>query len=358
MKKITLAALAAVLLISPLHAATIRTIAGTGVAGFSGDGGAGEKGQIANPYGLVIGPDGALYFCEIDNHRIRRLDLKTNKLSTVAGTGDKGYSGDGGPALEADLNEPYEVRFDKQGNMYFVEMQNHLVRRVDAKTGLVSTVAGTGQPGFSGDGGPAAKAQFHRPHSIELNGQGSLYVADISNHRIRRVDLAKGTIETFAGTGKQDPTPDGAKLAGTPLNGPRTLTFDRRGDMFVALREGNVVYRIDMKQKTLHHIAGTGEKGYAGEGGPAKKATLSGPKGISIGPNGGVYIADTESHTIRRIDLKSGIITTVAGDGSQHDGPDGDPLKCGLARPHGVFVDSQGVVYIGDSENNRIRAVK
>ena len=358
MKKITLAALAAVLLISPLHAATIRTIAGTGVAGFSGDGGAGEKGQIANPYGLVIGPDGALYFCEIDNHRIRRLDLKTNKLSTVAGTGDKGYSGDGGPALEADLNEPYEVRFDKQGNMYFVEMQNHLVRRVDAKTGLVSTVAGTGQPGFSGDGGPAAKAQFHRPHSIELDGQGSLYVADISNHRIRRVDLAKGTIETFAGTGKQDPTPDGAKLAGTPLNGPRTLTFDRRGDMFVALREGNVVYRIDMKQKTLHHIAGTGEKGYAGEGGPAKKATLSGPKGISIGPNGGVYIADTESHTIRRIDLKSGIITTVAGDGSQHDGPDGDPLKCGLARPHGVFVDSQGVVYIGDSENNRIRAVK
>ena len=358
MRTIALAAIAAISLISPLHATTIRTIAGTGAAGFSGDGGAGEKGQIANPYGLVIGPGGALYFCEIDNHRIRRLDLKTNKLSTVAGTGDKGYSGDGGPALEADLNEPYEVRFDKQGNMYFVEMQNHLVRRVDAKTRVISTVAGTGQPGFSGDGGPAAKAQFHRPHSIELDGQGSLYIADISNHRIRRVDLAKGTIETFAGTGTQDPTPDGAKLAGTPLNGPRTLTFDRRGDMFVALREGNVVYRIDMKKKTLHHIAGTGEKGYTGDGGPAKKATLSGPKGISIGPNGGVYIADTESHTIRRINLKSGIITTVAGDGSRHDGPDGDPLKCGLARPHGVFVDIHGVVYIGDSENHRIRAVK
>ncbi len=358
MRKIALAAIAAVFLISPLHPKTIRTIAGTGVAGFSGDGGPGEKGQIANPYGLVIGPGGALYFCEIDNHRIRRLDLKTNKLSTVAGTGDKGYSGDGGPALEADLNEPYEVRFDKQGNMYFVEMQNHLVRRVDAKTGLISTVAGTGQPGFSGDGGPATKARFHGPHSIELDGQGSLYIADISNHRIRRVDLAKGTVETFAGTGKQDPTPDGAKLAGTPLNGPRTLAFDRRGDMFVALREGNVVYRIDMKKKTLHHIAGTGEKGYTGEGGPAKKATLSGPKGISIGPDGGVYIADTESHTIRRIDLKSGIITTVAGDGSRRDGPGGDPLKCGLARPHGVFVDSQGVVYIGDSENHQIRAVK
>ena len=358
MRRTALAAIAAVFLISPLPAKTIRTIAGTGAAGFSGDGGPGEKGQIANPYGLVIGPGGALYFCEIDNHRIRRLDLKTNKLSTVAGSGNQGYSGDGGPALEADLNEPYEVRFDKQGNMYFVEMQNHLVRRVDAKTGIISTLAGTGQPGFSGDGGPATKAQFHRPHSIELDGQGSLYIADISNHRIRRVDLRKGAIETFAGTGKQDPAPDGAKVAGAPLNGPRTLAFGPRGDMFVALREGNTVYRIDMKKKTLHHIAGTGEKGYTGEGGAAKKATLSGPKGISIGPDGGVYIADTESHTIRRIDLASGIITTIAGDGSRHDGPDGDPSKCGLARPHGVFVDNQGVVYIGDSENHRIRAVK
>ena len=348
----------ALLLISSLPAKTVRTIAGTGVAGFSGDGGPGEKGQIANPYGLVIGPDGALYFCEIANHRVRRLDLKTNKLSTVAGSGNKGYSGDGGPALKADLNEPYEVRFDKQGNMYFVEMQNHLVRRVDGKTGVISTLAGTGQPGFSGDGGPAAKAQFDRPHSIELDRQGSLYVADISNHRIRRIDLAKGTIETFGGTGTQDPTPDGAKVKGTPLNGPRTLAFDRHGDMFVALREGNSVYRIDMKNKTLHHIAGTGEKGYSGEGGPAKKAKLSGPKGISVGPNGGVYIADTESHTIRRIDQKSGIITTIAGDGSNHDGPDGDPSKCGMARPHGVFVDSRGVIYIGDSENDRIRTVK
>src|SRR5215471_19144785 len=122
---------------------TVTTIAGNGVAGFSGDGGAGPAGQTNNPYGLVIGPDGALYFCEIGNHRVRRLDLKTHKLSTAAGTGTKGYSGDGGPALEASLNEPYEIRFDKSGNMFFVEMQNHIVRRVDAKTHIISTVAGT-----------------------------------------------------------------------------------------------------------------------------------------------------------------------------------------------------------------------
>jgi sugar lactone lactonase YvrE len=307
---------------------------------------------------LTLGPDGALYICEEDNHRIRRLDIKTGIISTVAGTGEQGYSGDGGPALEAKLNEPYEIRFDSGGNMFFVEMRNHLVRRVDAKTGVISTVAGIGEPGFAGDGGPAKQAQFRQPHSIALDGKGFLYVADIGNHRVRRVNLTAGTIDTFAGTGEKTATPDGSPVRGTPLNGPRAIAFDRRGDMFLALREGNTVYRIDMAGLTLHHIAGTGEQGYSGDGGPAKTAKLSGPKGIEVGPDGGVYIADTESHTIRRIDLRSGVITTVAGDGSVHDGPDGDPLKCGLARPHGIFVDRAGRIYIGDSENNRVRVLE
>src|SRR5690348_15043708 len=139
------------------------TLAGTGVAGFSGDGGPGAHAQVNNPYGLTIGPDGALYFCEIGNHRVRRLDLKSGLISTAAGSGQKGYAGDGGPALSASLNEPYEVRFDRAGNLFFAEMQNHVVRRVDAKTHLISTVAGTGRPGFSGDGGPAAAAQLRQP---------------------------------------------------------------------------------------------------------------------------------------------------------------------------------------------------
>jgi sugar lactone lactonase YvrE len=242
--------------------------------------------------------------------------------------------------------------------MFFVEMRNHLVRRVDAKTGVISTIAGTGEAGFSGDGGPAKQAQFRQPHSIAFDSKGLLYVADIGNHRVRRVNLGTGIIETFAGTGEKAATPDGSPLDGTPLNGPRAIAFDRRGDMYLALREGNAVYRIDTGSLTLHHIAGTGEQGYTGDGGPAKMAKLSGPKGIEVGPAGGVYIADTESHTIRRIDLRSGVITTVAGDGSVHDGPDGDPLKCGLSRPHGVFVDRGGRVYIGDSENHRIRVLE
>jgi streptogramin lyase len=341
-----------------LPGAGVRTIAGTGVSGFSGDGGAGTQAQLANPYGLTRGPDGALYICEVDNQRIRRLDLTTGVVSTVAGSGERGYAGDGGPALQAKLNEPYEVRFDDAGNMYFVEMRNNVVRRVDAKTRTISTVAGTGEAGFAGDGGPAVKAQLRTPHSIALDGRGFLYVADIGNHRVRRVNLETGIIETFAGTGEKASTPDGAAVRGAALNGPRTIAFGRNGDMFLALREGNAVFRIDMRAMTLHHIAGTGEQGYSGDGGPATAAKLSGPKGIAVGPDGSVYIADTESHTIRRIDLKTGRIETLAGDGSRHDGPDGDPLKCGFARPHGIFVDADGKVYISDSENHRVRVLE
>ena len=340
------------------QAAEIKTIAGTGTAGFSGDGGPGSAAQINNPYGLAIGPDGALYFCEIGNHRVRRLDLRTHIISTAAGSGRKGYDGDGGPALAAALNEPYEVRFDRAGNMFFAEMQNHIVRRVDKKTNIISTVAGSGTPGFSGDGGPAVKALLRQPHSIEFDPEGGLLICDIGNNRIRRVDLESGLISTFAGTGETQATPDGAPLAGTALNGPRAIARDSAGNLYLVLRQGNAVVRIDRQEKRIFHVAGTGEKGHAGDGGDAKLAQLNGPKGISYAPDGSLYIADTENHIIRRIDLKSGIIRTVAGTGERGDGPDGDPLKCRLSRPHGIFVASDGVIYIGDSESHRIRLLR
>ncbi len=334
------------------------TLAGTGVAGFSGDGGPATEAQINNPYGLVIGPDGALYFCEIGNHRIRRLDLTSRRLSTVAGTGAKGYSGDGGPALAANLNEPYEVRFDRAGNMYFAEMQNHIVRRVDAQTHTITTIAGTGQPGFSGDGGPAAKAALRQPHSIAFDAQQNLLICDIGNLRIRRVDLKTGIIETWAGTGEKKPTPDDSPIAGTPLNGPRAITSDPEGNLYLVLREGNAVFKIDPRANRIHHIGGTGETGYTGDGGPAKSAKLSGPKGVAWAPDNSLYLADTESHTIRRIDLKTGIISTVVGTGQRGNGPDGDPLHCQLSRPHGIFVSTSGKIYISDSESHRIRTLE
>jgi streptogramin lyase len=336
-------------------AADVVTIAGTGTPGYEAGNPVAKQTPVGEPYGIAKGPDGSLYICEIKSHVVRKLDEKTGRLTLVAGNGTQGYSGDGGLATKAQLNEPYEVRFDQQGNIFFVEMKNNLVRRVDAKTGVISTVAGTGKAGFSGDGGPATKAQLKSPHSITLDHDGHLYICDIGNHRIRVVDLESGIIRTFAGTGEKKPTPDGAKLDGTPLNGPRALDFDGKNSLFLALREGNQVYRIDLKARTLHHLAGSGKKGFTGNGGPAKKATLSGPKGIAVAPNGDVYLADTESHTVRVIRAATGILETVIGDGQRGDGPDGNPLRCRTARLHGVFVDSAGNVYVGDSENHKVR---
>lgn len=340
------------------RAAEVVTLAGTGQAGYSGDGHSATSAQINNPFGLVIGPDGALYVCEVGNHVIRRVDMESGTVSTVAGTGKKGYSGDGGPATQAMLNEPYEIRFDKAGNMFFVEMQNAVVRRVDAETGVITTIAGTGEAGFSGDNGPATQATMKRPHSIALDNQGHLYICDIGNHRVRRVTLETGTIETFAGTGGREATPDGAKITGTALNGPRALDFDGHHSLYLALREGNALYRIDLEARTYRHLAGTGAKGFTGEGADARLARLSGPKGVALGPNGDIYLADTESHTIRVVRTESGIIETIVGDGKKGDGPDGMPRTCRLARPHGVFVDTSGNVYIGDSENHRVRVYR
>jgi sugar lactone lactonase YvrE len=329
---------------------SVSTLIGTGSPGYS-------EQRVNNPYGLVIGPDRRLYFCDLDNQRIRRLDLKTGRTVTVAGNGQKGYSGDGGPAAAASLNMPHEIQFDSAGSVYIAERDNHVVRKVDAKTGGISTVAGTGAPGFSGDGGPATRAQLRHPHSIAVDRGGRLLICDTGNHRVRRVDLRSGLIETYGGTGERQPTPDGAAVKGTPLNGPRTIAISREGDLYLALREGNAIYRIAPDSATIHHVAGTGEQGYSGDGGPARAATFAGPKGLAYA-RGSLYVADTENHVVRRIELATGIITTVLGTGRRGDGPEPDPLRCGLARPHGVFVDAAGLLYVGDSEAHRIRVVK
>jgi DNA-binding beta-propeller fold protein YncE len=341
-------------------AAQIETIAGTGQTSDGGSGGAALKTNIGNPFGVEVGPDGALYITEVTNHRVRRLDFKTRQLTTVAGNGQKGYSGDGGPATEASLNEPYEVRFDGQGNMYFVEMQNHLIRKVDAQ-GRISTVAGTGKPGYGGDGGPALAAQFRQPHSIALDGRGGLYVADIGNHRIRRIDLAKGTIESIAGNGEKLLPQDGESIKDRPILGPRALFIIGR-TMWFALREGNSVWKLDLDAGTLHHVAGTGKKGFTGDGGSARQATFNGPKGIALGPQPNlVYVVDTENQAIRLIDAARDTITTIAGSGpgARGYGGDGGPAtQAKLNRPHGICVGPDGAVYLGDSENHRVRAVR
>ena len=339
-------------------AAIISTVAGTGTRGFSGDSGPATAAELNDPFGVIRGPDGALWFCEYGGQRVRKITAD-GKITTVVGSGAKGHTGDGGPALAASLNLPHEIRFDRAGNLFIVDMQNHAVRRVDAKTQIITTVAGTGRPGYSGDGGPATAAQLNQPHSIQFNPAGDLFICDIRNNVIRRVDMTSGTISTFAGTGKPGDTPDGSLIAGTPLRGPRSLDFDRDGNLWLATREGNQVFRLDLRAGKIFHVAGTGAKGFTGDGGPAALATFNGPKGIALHPvNGNAYVVDTENHAIRMIDRVSGRITLVAGTGTKGDGPEGDPAKCALARPHGILVEADGRVFIGDSETHRIRMVR
>ena len=193
------------------------------LAGRGGDGGPADKAQLNNPFGVVKGPHGALYICDTFNHCIRKVTAD-GIITTVAGNGREGYSGDGGPARSARLNQPYEVRFDAAGNMLIVEMENHVIRRVDAKTLQISTVAGTGQRGYSGDGGLATEARLSRPHSIQLGPDGTLYVCDIGNHRIRMIDSKTGVISTLAGHGQRKATPDRAAFSSVPLQGPPPRT--------------------------------------------------------------------------------------------------------------------------------------
>jgi len=357
---LALAAAAAVNLDLPAaNAQTIETIAGTGASTSNGDRGAALTINIGDPFGVAYSPAGELHICEVRNHRVWRLDGQ-GELRVIAGNGQKGYSGDGGPATAAELNEPYEVRFDSAGNVLFVEMQNQLVRQVDRRTGQITTLAGTGKKGFGGDGGKATEALFSSPHSIALDSADNIYIADIGNHRIRKVDAKTGVVTTIAGNGERQPPVDGQVATGKPMIGPRAL-FITGETLWIALREGHSVWRMDLKTGVLTHVAGTGKRGYSGDGGPAKEAMLDGPKGIAIGPDNNIYVADTENNVIRRIDGKSGLITTIAGRGPKHKGDSGDggpATAASMDRPHGICVAADGAVIIGDTLTNRVRRVK
>ena len=343
----------------------VLTLVGTGRRGVAAEGDALDRTELNNPFFAIIGPDGGLYFSDYGSNRVLRADLRTKKISVVAGNGTKGYSGDGGPAKSAQLAAPHEVRFDSKGNLYVDERDNAIIRRVDMKSGIISTVAGSGMPGYAGDGGPATKGKFNQPHGIVLDRNDNLYICDPLNNRLRRVDAKTGILTTFAGNGQDGRAPDEGTLTEVPLAGPTSLEITPGGKWYMALREGNSIYSIDPAKRMLKRIAGSGANGYSGDGGPALAARfgslgaggLTGPKGLAISADEKImFVADCENHVIRKIDLKSGIISTLVGTGERGDGPDGDPLKCKMSRPHAVFVHRR-TLYISDSENNRIRTL-
>ena len=332
----------------------ITTAVGNGTQGYAGDGGPALAATLNNPFDVAFDPAENMVFSDTFNHVIRRVEARTNVITTVIGTGARGCAGDGGPAIQAELNEPYGVVIDRAGNIFFADRLNGRVRKVDA-SGNISTLAGDGGGVCHGDGGPAARAGLKEPNGLAFNAdQTCLFIADVADHRVRAVDLRSGIISTFAGTGEGRHDGDGGPRDKACVFGARAVALAPDGSLYVMERQGSCIRQI--KDGIIQTVAGTGARGYAGDGGDARVAVFAAPKEMTIDAAGNIFVVDTENHAIRLIDAKTWIVTTIAGYGSAGPGGDGGPAtQAGLGRPHGVCIGPDGAAYVGDSENHRVR---
>lgn len=332
--------LLAVLLAAPSPPGRIETLAGTGVPGFAGDGGPAVAAQLNQPFHCDLDAKGHLYVADMANHRVRKIDLASGVITTVAGTGQPGSTGDGATAVRAQLHEPYAVAADgATGDLYIVERFGG-VRKVHGPTGVITTLLG--QP------------MLREPNDCCLDGTGGLLVADVADWRVRRIDLKTGAVATFAGTGRpagkrpnRTRIGDGGPATSAVIVGARAVCVDGRGNTYICEREGNAIRKVDAKG-VITTVAGTGAAGYTGDGGPATAATFRSPKGVRCDAPGNVYVVDADNHAVRRVDATTGVVTTVAG---------GPGVKAPLDKPHGCVVAADGTLYIADSGNNRVRRV-
>lgn len=336
----------------------ITPAVGTGEKGFAGDGGPAAAALLNGPFDIAFDAAGNLYFSDTFNNRIRRVDARSGIIGTVAGNGEKGYGGDGGPATAAPLNEPYGIVLDRAANLYIADRLNRRVRRVDAASGVITTVAGTGEAVYSGDGGPAARAGLAEPNGLAFDaGERHLYITDVADNRVRIVDLAAQTIATFAGTGAAEHSGDGGPARSAGTFGARAVKVGADGTVYILERQGSSLRAVDSTTGIITTIAGTTARGYSGDGGPALAAVFDAPKEMAIDRDGSLLIVDTENHAIRRIERATGIVSNIAG-GRQGTGGDGGPAtQAGLDRPHGAVVGPDGAIYIGDTNNHRVRKV-
>jgi DNA-binding beta-propeller fold protein YncE len=337
----------------------ITTAVGTGEKGYAGDGGLASRAQLNGPFDVGFDAHRNLYFSDTFNHCIRRVDARTGVITTCAGCGEAGYSGDGGPATRARFNEPYGIAVDNAGNVYVADRHNHCVRRIDASAGIVTTFAGNGSSGFAGDDGPASRGGMVEPNGLALDpAQTRLFIADVADHRVRVVDLASGVIWTFAGTGEPEHSGDGGPATAAGIHGARAVKVTADGTVYVLERQGSTLRAVDPRNGVIGIVAGTGERGYGGDDGPAAAAVFDAPKELAIDPEGNLLIVDTENHAIRRIDIRTGMVATIAGSGRQGgDGDGGLARAASLDRPHGAAVSADGSIYIADTNNHRIRKV-
>jgi sugar lactone lactonase YvrE len=340
----------------PLANGYIYTYAGNGIQGYSGDGGAASTAELSWPRGVSLDAGGNLYIADTSNDRIRRVDAASGIVTTVVG-GTQGSSGDGGPAISAELSYPEGVTSDAAGNLYIADTLNNRIRKVDAATGIITAVAGNGTGGFGGDGGLATNALLDVPAAVALDTSGDIYVADTGNNCIRRVDAITGIIITVAGDGNAGFSGDGGPATKAELTTPFGIAVDASGNLYIP---GDLRIReVSAATAIITTIAGNGIQGYSGDGGPAVDAEFWDTEGVTVDTSGNLYIADTADGTIRRVSAATGIIITVAGDGVDGYGGDGGPTTSAeLHYPEDAALDGAGNLYIADTWNNRVRVVR
>lgn len=307
------------------------------------------------PSVVAFDSQGNLYLAETSNHVIRKVD-PTGHITTLAGTGTQGYSGDSGPATAAQLDSPQGLALDTSNNLYIADTHNHRIRRIDATTGIITTVAGTGTPSFSGDGAQATAATLNVPTALVIDSPGNLYIADTGNHRIRKITATTGIITTVAGTGTQGFSGDSAPATQANIDSPAGLALDTLNNLYLADTHNHRIRKITAATGIITTLAGTGTPSFSGDGAQAAAATLNFPTSVTLDSSGNLYLADTEGHRIRRIDAATGIITTVAGNGTQSFA--GDTLSAttaSLNSPHTVVISPSGLLTLADTGNQRIR---
>jgi sugar lactone lactonase YvrE len=313
-----------------------------------------DEAQITSPFGVAFDDRETLYFVELLGHRVRKIG-RDGLVTTLAGTGREGTGGDNGPSIRAEFNGPHHLAVTKSGDIYIADTWNNRVRKINGQTGLITNVAGTGRKGFSGDGGPATQADFGGIYCLALDEDGqTLDLADLDNRRVRRVDLSTGIVSTVAGNGNKGVPIDGDDAHSAPLVDPRAVALDGRGSLYILERGGHALRVVDRSGK-IRTVAGTGRAGNDGDGGDARRATLNQPKHLCVDGAGNVLIADSENHRIRIYRPADGTIHGLAGNGRKGTaGIGGPPGAAELNQPHGVTVGPGGIIYIADSSNNRI----
>jgi len=342
---------------------TITTLAGNGIGGYNGDGMPGTKAELNFPSGVAVDTHGNVFIADYSNARIREVHAGSGTISTVAGDGTTGYSGDGGPATAAQLN-PIGVTVDRHGNIFIADWQNQRVREVNAATKVITTVAGNGIGGFSGDGAAATLAEFSGPDSVAVDASGNLYISDDGNERVRRVDSASGAISTIAGNGIKGFSGDNGPAIDAALAQPFGLALDSTDNVLIADSLNGRIRRVDATTGTITTVAGNGGFGDRGTGGPARSATLSVPFGVAEDKSGNFFIAQVDAQTadevdndIRRVDGTTGIITDLITNRSPKEGGDGGPAtQARIKAALGVTVDAAGDLFVSDS-SNRIREI-